>query len=160
MRRFKLFMALFLAVWLSTGSAEMLAQTAAGNILGTVKDQSGAVVAGVTVTIKSVATGTTRVLTTTDSGAFSAIALFPGDYVVSYEGQGFGKGQQTLTVAVGVTTNGDFAMPLASQVTNIDVADSPIAVNTAQAVVQDVLTTKQIDDLPLDGRNFFRSGAT
>jgi len=154
MQRVGLAVVLFL-LGLCAGAPNMLAQTATGSILGTVKDQSGAVVAGATVTIKSVATGTTRTMTTTESGMYSAIALFPGDYVLSYEAQGFGKGQQTLIVAVGVTINGDFVMPVASAQTKVVVvADSPLVVNTAQAVVEDVLTTKQIDELPLNGRNF------
>jgi hypothetical protein len=97
--------------------------------------------------VQSVATGTTRTVTTTESGSYSAIALVPGDYLLSYRAPGFGKGRQTVTVAVGVTTNADFVMPLASEETKIVVADSPLVVNTAQAVVEDVLTTDQIDEL-------------
>lgn len=143
-----------LGLVLLVGTQDMLAQTATGSILGTVKDSSGAVVAGAAVTIRSVATGTVRTMTTTESGVYSAIALVPGDYQLSYEGQGFGKGQQILTVAVGVTTSGDFVMPLASQETKVVVSDSPLTVNTVQAVVEDVLTGKQIEEIPLNGRNF------
>lgn len=138
-----------------TSGPNLSAQTDTGSILGTITDQSGAVVPGATVTIASLTTGTSRFITTTDSGTYSAIALVPGKYMVSYEKTGFGKGQRSLDVVVGVTTNGDFVMPLSSQNTQVVVsAESAIAVNTAQAVVDDVLTTKQIDALPLNGRNF------
>jgi hypothetical protein len=131
------------------------AQTATGSILGTVTDQSGAVVAGVSISIKSAATGATRSITTTEAGTYSAVALLPGDYQVTYETQGFGKGQQNLVVAVGVTTNGDFVMPLASQDIKVVIsADAAIAVNTSQAVVEDLMTEKQIEAIPLNGRNF------
>ncbi|MBV8891888.1 MAG: carboxypeptidase regulatory-like domain-containing protein, partial [Acidobacteria bacterium] len=122
-----------------------LAQTATGSILGSVKDQTGAVVPGVTVTIKSAATGTTRIVSTTESGVYSAIALLPGDYVLSFDAAGFGKGTLDVSVAVGVTTNADFVMPLASQQTKVVVAENAAGVNTAQAVVEDVLTTEQIE---------------
>ncbi|MBV9481052.1 MAG: TonB-dependent receptor [Acidobacteria bacterium] len=135
-------------------SQKALAQTATGSILGSVKDQTGAVVPGVTVTIKSAATGTTRIVSTTESGVYSAIALLPGDYVLSFDAAGFGKGTLDVSVAVGVTTNADFVMPLASQQTKVVVAENAAGVNTAQAVVEDVLTTEQIEQIPLNGRNF------
>jgi hypothetical protein len=133
---------------------QAFAQTATGSILGTVKDQTGAVVPGVTVTIKSASTGTTRIVTTTDSGVYSAIALVPGSYALTFDAPGFGKGSLNVSIAVGVTTNADFVMPLASQETKVVVAENAAAVNTAQAVVEDVLTTEQIDEIPLNGRNF------
>jgi len=133
---------------------QVFAQTATGSILGTVKDQTGAVVPGVTVTIKSASTGTTRIVTTTDSGVYSAIALVPGNYALTFDAPGFGKGGLNVSIAVGVTTNADFVMPLASQETKVLVAENAAAVNTAQAVVEDVLTTEQIDEIPLNGRNF------
>ncbi len=143
-----------LTLSLSMGVYSASAQTATGSILGTVKDQSGAVVPGVTVTIKSVSTGTMRTVTTTGSGVYSAIALVPGNYLLSFEAPGFGKGGLNVSVAVGVTTDADFTMPLASQETKIVVAENPDSVNTAQAVVEDVLNTQQIDEIPLNGRNF------
>jgi hypothetical protein len=146
---------LLLGLSLTRGSAYLPAQTATGSILGTVADQTGAVVAGVTVTVTSSATGTSRTIKTTESGTYSAIALVPGTYLLTYEQTGFGKGQQALTVPVGVTVNGDFTMPLASASSSVVVtADSAVALNTEQAVVEDVLTTKQIEALPLNGRNF------
>jgi hypothetical protein len=72
---------LLLSLLYLSGIQSLSAQTATGSILGTVKDPSGAVVPGATVTIKSVSTATTRALTTTAAGTYSAIALVPGDYL-------------------------------------------------------------------------------
>ena len=83
---------LLLSLLSFSGIQFVFAQTATGSILGTVKDPSGAVVPGATVTVQSVSTGTTRALTTTDAGTYSAIALVPGAYHVSYEAAGFGAG--------------------------------------------------------------------
>src|SRR5215472_733044 len=143
------------AIFFATRSAELTAQTATGSIIGTVTDQSGAVVSGVAVTLTSVTTGTSRAVVTTEAGTYSAVALLPGVYKVAYEATGFGKGEQTLTVTVGATTTGDFTMPLASQVTKVEVQiDSAVSVNTTQAVVEDLMSEKQIQEIPLNGRNF------
>ncbi|HET7207003.1 MAG TPA: TonB-dependent receptor [Terriglobales bacterium] len=154
MRHLRLAVVLLLGLTLSVSLRHAIAQTATGSILGTVKDQSGAVLPGVKITIRSAATGTTRTVTSTESGVYSAIALVPGNYTLSFEASGFGKGALNVAVAVGVTTNADYVMPLASQETKVVVSESAVAVNTAQAVVEDVLNTEQIDELPLNGRNF------
>ncbi len=153
--RFSFVVVLVVALLSSAGLHRAVAQTATGSILGTVKDQTGAVMPGVTVTIKSATTGSTRSFTTTDSGVYSAIALLPGNYLLTFEKPGFGKGSLNVSVAVGVTTSADYTMRLASEETKVVVgADNPVQVNTAEAVVEDVLTTQQINDIPLNGRNF------
>ena len=68
-----------LAGFLVAFTSVNLAQTATGSILGTVSDSTGAAVAGATVLIKAVSTGTTRTVTTSASGTYSAVALFPGE---------------------------------------------------------------------------------
>jgi hypothetical protein len=156
MRCIRLGFCMFLiGFFLSTSHARLFAQTATGSVLGTVTDKSGGVVGGVAVTLTSVTTGTTRSITTTEAGTYSAVALLPGGYRATYEAPGFGKGEQTLVVTVGATTNGDFTMPLSSQVTKVEVtAESNITVNTTQAAVEDLMSEKQIEAIPLNGRNF------
>jgi Carboxypeptidase regulatory-like domain len=134
----------------------VLAQTATGSILGTVTDPSGAVLPNATVVIKSVSTGSTRTLTTTEAGTYSAIALVPGDYRLTYQAAGFGDGEKVLSVTVGGTANGDFTLRPGQQTTAVQVtADSlAVSVDTVQAVVQDVITGSQIDNIPLNVRNF------
>src|SRR4051812_14557932 len=70
-------------------TAPMLAQTANGRILGSVRDQSGGTIAGAKVVVTDVARGTTRTLTTDDSGAFLAANLTASTYTVHAEFQGF-----------------------------------------------------------------------
>ena len=105
--------------------SNLLAETATGTILGTVKDPSGAVLAGVTVTISSVASSTNRSVSNGEAGTYSAVALLPGDYRLTYEVAGFGKGEQILTVTAGATANGNFTMPLASQRFRVEVLLTP-----------------------------------
>jgi uncharacterized Tic20 family protein len=71
-------------------SISIAAQTAGtGALTGTVKDASGAVMAGVTVTVTSVDTAQVRTVTTSDSGAYTVPLLLPGKYQVKFEANGF-----------------------------------------------------------------------
>src|SRR5882724_7787260 len=108
-------------IFLMATSRPLLAQTATGSILGTVTDPSGAVVSGATVTIKSLSTGATRTLTTTQAGTYSAAALEPGQYTVNFRQTGFGPGEQRVEVRVGQTANGDFRLKVGEQSTSVQV---------------------------------------
>src|SRR5262249_54849532 len=137
------------------GSASLMAQTATGSILGTVTDPSGAAVSGVTVTINSATTGSTRTTATSDVGTYSSVGLVPGEYQLTYDAPGFSKGQQNIMVSVGGTANGNFTLKLGAGTTTVQVeAEAAEPVNTVQAVVEDVQTAREIEAIPLNGRNF------
>src|ERR1700751_4339467 len=130
-------------------------QTATGSILGTVTDGTGAAVPNVAIPIKSLATGTTRSMTTSETGTYSAVALVPGDYQLIYTASGFVNGERTITVTVGGTANGNFTLAVGSTSTRVEVTGEALQpVNTVQAVVEDVQTAKEIETIPLNGRNF------
>src|SRR5438270_6309225 len=114
-RRCCLYTVLVVVSILLIGSRPALSQTATGSIIGTVTDPSGAVVSGATVTIKSLSTGATRTLTTTQAGTYSAAALEPGQYAVNFRQTGFGPGEQRVEVRVGQTANGDFRLKVGEQ---------------------------------------------
>src|SRR5262249_20770413 len=78
----------------------------------------------------------------------------PGQYVVRVTAEGFKTLDRTITVAVGVVSTADANLELGSTNIVVSVEGSAIAVNTEQATVQGVLTTQQIENLPLTGRNF------
>src|SRR5215831_17457936 len=63
-------------------SSVLLSQGSSGRILGSVTDQSGAVIPGVTVTIRDVDRGTSRTLTTDEAGVYNAPNLLPGNYMI------------------------------------------------------------------------------
>ena len=67
-------------------------------ISGTVTDPQGASVADATVSIQSASTGSLQKLQTTSTGTYSATALEPGDYVVTFEAKGFRRGELKLSV--------------------------------------------------------------
>jgi Carboxypeptidase regulatory-like domain len=142
------FSALFLC---SSALAQSTIQT--GSIVGTVTDATGAVVANAKVTITG-PTGQTIHATTTGSGTYSSGSLVPGTYTIRVEGKGFKTTQLTSNVQVGNAANGDVKLELGQESTVIEVQGSEIQVNTEQATVQGVLTASQIENLPVNGRNF------
>lgn len=135
-------------------SGHLLAQTATGSIIGTVKDSSGSVVPGVKVTIRSLTVGTSRVMTTTERGTYSLIGLQAGPYIISFVAPSFETGEKTVDIRVGQTTNGDFTLRVGEVAMKVIVQNTGTEVDTSQAMVQDVLTTQQIENMPLNGRNF------
>jgi hypothetical protein len=133
-----------------------LAQTtiSTGSIQGLVTDPSGAVVPNAKISISNKATG--RLITTksTSAGAYASGALTPGDYFIRVEAQGFKTSEESVTVQVGVTATGDIKLQVGEATQVVQVQSSAVTVNTQQATVQGVLTTEQIENLPINGRNF------
>jgi hypothetical protein len=137
-------------------AAASFAQTtiSTGSIQGTVTDQSGAVVSGATVIITGKATGRVVTVTSSSSGTYTSGALTPGDYTIRVEAQGFKTVEQTAIAEVGVTTSGNIRMTLGQATQVVQVEGSSLEVNTEQATVQGVVTPVQIENLPVNGRNF------
>jgi hypothetical protein len=82
-----------------------------GRITGTITDKSGGVVAGATVTVKDVARGVSRTLTTGDSGEYNAPNLLPGAYAVRAEAKGFRAiEQQNILLEVGKEIRVDLSL--------------------------------------------------
>jgi hypothetical protein len=136
--------------------AGLSAQTTAstGSIQGTVTDPSGAVVGGAKVTINNKSNGRLITVTTTSAGAYTSGALTPGDYTIRVEASGFKTTEIPVTVQVGVTASGNARLQVGQANQLVEVQASAIAVNTEQATIQGVLTTQQIENLPINGRNF------
>src|SRR5581483_8152498 len=133
-----------------------LAQTtiSTGSIQGTVTDPSGALVDSAKVAITNKGTGEVTNLTTNSSGVYASGALQPGNYVVRVEAKGFKSVELAVPVQVGVTRAGNVKLQVGSQEQVVEVQAEAVQVNTEQATVQGVLTAQQIDNLPINGRNF------
>jgi hypothetical protein len=125
-----------------------------GSIQGTITDQSGAVLSGAKVTITNKGTGQASSVMTTSTGTYASGALIPGQYSVKVENKGFKTIETALTVQVGVTTAGSFRLEVGQETQVVEVQAAGVQVNTEQATVQGVLTTQQIENLPINGRNF------
>jgi hypothetical protein len=125
-----------------------------GSIQGVITDPSGAVMRDAKVTITNKATNQSISTATNDAGAFTSGALTPGEYEVRVEGPGFKTMVQTVTVQLNTTStlNGRLALGDSNQV--IEVQAQTVAVNTEQATVQGILNAQQIENMPINGRNF------
>ena len=132
-------------------------QTSQGTIQGAVFDQSGAVVAGATITISDVARGFSRVLTTDGAGQYVAPALNPGTYTVRAEAKGFRNVERgDVLLEVGQTIRIDLVVQPGEQTQTITVTGEVPAVDTSDATLGGTVTNQSISELPLNGRNFER----
>jgi Carboxypeptidase regulatory-like domain len=141
---------------LQTLSRPAFAQTTVGtgSVVGTVSDPSGAVVSAAKVTITNAATGQVIRLTTNSSGSFNSGALVPGNYKAQVSAKGFATAEISLTVLVGNTSAANVKLQIGLETQVIEVQDSDVRVNTEQPTVQGVLSAEQIQNLPVNGRNF------
>src|SRR5580693_10674144 len=137
-------------------SSLLLAQTtiSTGSIVGTVTDPQGAVISGARVTITNKGTQQTITTNTTSAGTYASGALIPGDYVVRIEAQGFTSVNLPVVVQVNTTSSGNLQLAVGQSSQIVEVQGNEVAVNTEQATVQGVLTSEQIENLPINGRNF------
>ena len=137
-------------------SNSLVSQTtvATGSIVGTVTDPSGAVVPGAKVTITNSDTNEVTNLTSNSAGAFNSGALAPGNYKVQVSLKGFSTMSQNLVVQVGNTATVNAKLQVGQESTIVEVQGTTLAVNTEQSEVQGVLTSEQIENLPVNGRNF------
>jgi len=135
-------------------STDAQVSTSTGSVTGTITDPSGAPVPGAKVTVASAETGFNQVTTTTDTGFFNVGALSPGTYSIKIEAANFKTTKTTAVVQVGQIATVNAKLELGSSSTTIEVTGATIAVNSEQATVQDVLTSADIDQLPVNGRNF------
>jgi hypothetical protein len=130
-------------------------QTTTGRILGTVTDQSGAAVAGSTVLITDVQRGTTRTVATDSSGDYAAPELQPGVYKVRAEAKGF-KAVERINIDVEVAQDlrVDISLPTGQVSETVVVTDEVPLLNTTSATLGGTLSNAEINDLPLNGRNY------
>jgi hypothetical protein len=147
---------LALSMAVLSASITLLAQTtiSTGSIQGTVTDPSGAVVNAARVTIANKSTGQSISTTTSSSGTYASGALIPGDYQVRIEAQGFRTVTMPVNVKVNTTSTGNITLTVGQAADMVEVAGSAVTVNTEQATVQGVLMQQQIENLPINGRNF------
>jgi hypothetical protein len=153
----RFFVAMFaLLAALSLGSTRLVAQTTVsqGSIQGTITDPTGAVVPNAKITITNKSTGDSIVVTSNASGLYSSGGLIPAEYVVRVEAAGFKTQVDTIVVQIVQTSNGSIKLEIGQGSTVVEVQGSTNTINTEQATVQGTITGEQIDNLPVNGRNF------
>lgn len=126
-----------------------------GTISGTVSDKTGSVITGATVKITSEDTGLVREAKTDDSGHYVAPLLPVSIYTIHVEAQGFQAAEQkSVRLQVNEQREIDFSLNPASVSQTVEVSAEEVAVETTNPTLGQVITSEQVADLPLNGRNF------
>src|SRR5438132_747971 len=124
-------------------------------ISGIVRDTSGAVVPGVSITVKHVESGLTRTVITSETGGYNIPALPIGPYEVSTDLPGFKKEvRRGINLAVGQEAVVNLTLEVGGGAEQVTVTEEAPLVNTTLSSTSGLITEQQVKDLPLNGRSF------
>jgi hypothetical protein len=138
-------------------AAPSSAQTATGQITGTVRDSTGAVMANVKVIVTNQQTGLTRQTNTAENGDYIVPLLPVGRYVVSAEQSGFKTAVHSdVQLTVDQIQRVDMQLDPGNIAETVEVQSGAAMLDTASASVGQTITEKQVTELPLNGRNFLQ----
>jgi hypothetical protein len=146
---------LLVAVTLLRGADPASAQVSGATLSGGVTDESGAAVAGASVSIKNTATGAVRDVTANEDGFYSAPNLLPGTYEVSVSAQGFATViQKGITLTVGAQQSLNISLKVGQMAQSVVVNDLPPAVQTSTSTIGNTVDSRTVRELPLNGRDW------
>jgi len=131
------------------------AQVPTGSVTGIVTDPKGALAVGAQVTLLNSALGVSRETTTNGSGLYGFSDLPVGSYNLRIALQGFATNEvKDIVLEAGNTKTIDVKLLIAQAGSTIEVNDVETSVDTTQSMIQGQITSKTIDSIPLNGRNF------
>ena len=136
-------------------SISLFSQANFGRILGVVTDQTGAVIPGARVTIIDKDRGPARTLTTDAAGEYNAPELIPGTYTVRVEAKGFKTlDRANILLEVGKEIRVDLRPEIGEQTQTVQITAEVPLVETTNATLGGTLNNADINDMPLNGRNY------
>ena len=148
----KRFAALFLVVLAGTC---VNAQFDSANVLGTVRDGSGAVIVGANITITNLETGISAQTVTNETGDYWFASVRVGRYKLTAEKQGFAiAGANDVTVDVSTRRRVDFQLKPARMSESVEVTALPVVLETDSSQRAQVVSKTQATELPLNGREY------
>ena len=146
-------LSLFLAILCFASTA--IAQETTGNIEGTVKDQSGAVVPGATIKVTGVTRGYSRTLTADDEGNFILVQVPQGTYKVTTSNTGFADRTSTVEVALGQTSTLNIKLEAGGGTAVVDVTvDDVVAIDVENNKIQTNINARLTELTPKGNINF------
>ncbi|MBI3895398.1 MAG: TonB-dependent receptor [Acidobacteria bacterium] len=132
-----------------------LAQVTTGTISGTVSDSTGAVIPGAIVAVRNTETGISRTLTTNAQGRYTAPQLGLGMYEVTAEASGFQRVVRSgIEMTVGRQAVVDFGLQVGAVTELITVTGEAPLLETTNATIANLVTEREMRELPLNGRSF------
>jgi Carboxypeptidase regulatory-like domain len=129
-------------------------EASTGTILGKVTDSTNAVIPNASVTVANSDTGRTRTLQTNSDGEYTVPELQPGPYKITVTSPGFGNRVSNLTLVVAQRARVDAELKAGTATETVQVDASAVALDTDTSSVSQLVSQHQVDQLPLNGRNF------
>lgn len=150
--------ALLLAVPLLLSAGPLSAQgTVTGTILGTVRDETGAIIPRAQITVINIATGLRRDAVTGDTGDYVVPFLPVGEYMVVAEMTGFRKEvRRGITLQIDQRVRVDFVLKVGEVVEEINVYEQASLLKTDSSDIGELVEHKRVVELPLNGRQFIQ----
>src|SRR5258705_1996017 len=147
---------IFLVVLFFLSSAALVhAQAGKAEVTGEVRDQTGAVVTQALVVVTDVAKGQTYSSTVTDTGNYTVISLKPGTYNVAVEANGFKRFvREGVHLATGERVRLDMVLEPGAVAESVTISQDASLLRTESGSLGQVVQTRKIVDIPLNGRNF------
>jgi len=146
-----------LGALLACSATHLCAQNATATVNGTITDPSGAVIEGAIVTLANQNTGINRHTSTNASGYFTFLDITPGPYVVTISKSGFRTVElPALSLLVNQTLTENEILPVGqtSETVKVSAEHEGVMLQNSSSDLGSVIQTKEIDQLPLNGRNF------
>ena len=134
----------------------VVAQEPFGSIEGSVKDPQGSLVPNATVTVRNIATNASRTVISNDDGQYRVLQLQPGNYEVKATAASFKQSVlESVQVQVGQIASADISLEVggASEIVTVT-PESEAQIERSDNTVSGVVGTRQVENLPLNGRNF------
>src|SRR5579862_207395 len=155
MSRSTQFVLSFLSLFLfSIGEPYLKAQVSTSDIVGTVTDPAGAVIANANVTAENVDTRDRHTATTSGAGEFVFNLLQPGRYTVTVQSPGFKGFSTSVTLVAGDRARADAQLQVGEASQTVEVQATTPALQTDSAALRTVVSEQSVQDLPLNGRNY------
>src|SRR5215467_2914009 len=137
------------------GTCQVFAQTATGNIVGVIKDTTGALIPGVNISVKHLDSGYVRTAITNETGNYRVPLLPVGPYEVSTTMPGFKQEvRKGINLVVGQEAVIDITLEVGAAAEQVTVSEEAPLVNTTLSSTSGLITEQQVKDLPLNGRSF------
>jgi hypothetical protein len=153
--RLKMALRLFICLCLIGGFQAALHAQATGTLLGRVTDSSGAALPNATVTVISQETAVERTAKTDATGEYRVPFLLVGHYTIRVNYAGFQEAvEKDIRLQVDENHEVDFKLSPSTVHQQVEVSATPVAVNTTNPTLGQVITAREVAQLPLNGRDF------
>src|SRR5882672_1123602 len=139
-----------------TSAQQLVGQTVNGSIIGTVRDQAGAVIPNASVSTKSQETGAERSSVTDGTGVFNILSLPAGSYEVTVSAPGFQAVRRNVTLTVGASLRVDLSLNVGAITDTVNVTAQSAQVDTTSSTISGLVSDSVIRDLPLNGRDWLQ----